>query len=125
MVNLKGKILKALEKAVAEDGIKAEISDSFPDDFSKDTQIQYTEEQNKAHETSGNKCMTSYVRYRIDIWNKRSTSDLAVLVDKAMNGELGLTRSDCTDDNSNHMKHKIMRYEGIVDERNEKIYSPR
>lgn len=125
MVNLKGKILKALEKAVAEDGIKADISDSYPDDFSKDTQIQYTEEQNKAHEMSGNTCMTSYVRYRLDIWNKRSTSELAVLVDKAMNGELGLTRSDCTDDNSNHIKHKIMRYEGIVDERTEKIYSPR
>lgn len=125
MVNLKGKILEQLEAAVKESGMNAEISDSFPDDFQREIHLQYTEEQNKAQDLSGNKCLTSYVRYRIDIWAKKATSELAVLVDEALNGQLGLIRSDCMDDNSNQIKHKVMRYEGIVDERNEKVFSPR
>lgn len=125
MVNLKGKILEVLEKAVEQAGITAEITDSFPDDFTMDTQFQYTEEQNKPQSLSGTKCINSYVRYRIDIWNPRSTSELAVLVDKALNGEIGLVRSDCMDDNGNSKKHKIMRYEGIVNENDGRVYSPR
>ena len=62
MINLKGKISDELEKMVAEQNVGADVSDSFPDDWTKETQIQYTEEQNRAYEISGNKCVSSYVR---------------------------------------------------------------
>jgi hypothetical protein len=121
MVNIKGLISEKLE-GIAPEG---DVSDSFPDDWSKETQIQYTEEENKAQDMSGTKVITSYVRYRIDIWNSKSTSTLAQSVDDRLNGELGLVRTGCNDSNEVQRKHKIMRYEGIVDEATGKIFSPR
>lgn len=124
MINLKSKILKELEAMAAAEGMKADVSDSYPDDWTKDTQIQYTEEENKAYDTTGNKCINSYVRFRIDIWNRKNTSSLAVLVDEKMNGVLGLKRTGCADDNTTVQKHKIMRYEGIVYENDGRVCSP-
>ena len=121
MINIKERIGRELE-ALLPDG---EVSDSFPDDFSRETQIQYTEEENKARDTSGNKVVTSYVRFRIDIWNRKSTSVLACAVDEKMNGVLGLTRTGCADANENQRKHKIMRYEGVIAEATGKITTPR
>lgn len=119
MINLKDKVLEELEKIPA-----ADPSDSFPEDFSGDTQIQYTEEENKAYEVSGNKVIASLVRYRIDIWDKKSTSGLACKVDDCLNGNLGLSRTHCSDNNEPGRKHKIMRYEGIVYENGGRIASP-
>lgn len=124
MINMKGKISDELEKMVAEQNIVADVSDSFPDDWTKETQIQYTEEQNRAYEISGNKCVSSYVRFRIDIWNTKNTSSLAGWVDEKMNGVLGLKRTDCIDNNEPTRKHKIMRYEGIVYEATGRVCSP-
>ena len=89
MINIKRLVMEELEK------ICPDATDSFPDDFTSETQIQYTEEENKAQDVSGNKVITSYVRYRIDIWNQKSTSDLACAVDEKMNGVLGLMRIGC------------------------------
>lgn len=124
MINLKGKISDELESMVSEKNIDADVSDSFPDDWTKETQIQYTEEQNRAYELSGNKCVSSYVRFRIDIWNNKNTSSLAGWVDEKMNGVLGLKRTDCTDNNETKRKHKIMRYEGIIYEATSRVCSP-
>ena len=93
MINIKRLVMEELEK------ICPDATDSFPDDFTSETQIQYTEEENKAQDVSGNKVITSYVRYRIDIWNQKSTSDLACAVDEKMNGVLGLMRIGCSDNN--------------------------
>lgn len=124
MINLKGKILDELEAMIAEQNVVADVSDSFPDDWTKETQIQYTEEQNRAYEISGNKCVSSYVRFRIDIWNTKNTSSLAGWVDEKMNGVLGLKRTDCIDNNELKRKHKIMRYEGIVYEATGRVCAP-
>ncbi|NBK93021.1 hypothetical protein D5278_13710 [bacterium 1XD21-13] len=121
MINIKEQIARRLETIVPE----KDVSDSFPDDFTGDTQIQYTEEENKSRDMSGNKVITSYIRYRIDIWNKRSTSALACAVDEKLNGELGLIRTGCMDANESQRKHKIMRFEGIVEEETGRITSPR
>jgi len=118
MKNIKKEVLELLEP------ICGDASDSFPEDFSKDTQLQYTEEENRAQDTSGNRVINSYIRYRIDIWNKKSTTELACAVDEAMNGKLGLKRTGCTDSNEPGRKHKIMRYEGIISESDGKMYSP-
>lgn len=119
MINLKDRILGELEQI---DG--AEVSDSYPEDFLTETQIQYTEEENKADQTAGNKVIASRVRYRIDIWDKKSTSLLSVMVDNRMNGQLGLVRVHCSDSNEPGCKHKIMRYEGIVYEKDGRIVAP-
>jgi hypothetical protein len=64
----------------------------------------------------------SHLLYRVDIWNNRSTSEAAIKVDKALSG-LGLRRKQCNDvDDPSGLKHKIMRYEGILDLDNELVY---
>ncbi|MCM1104933.1 MAG: hypothetical protein NC409_12605 [Clostridium sp.] len=120
MINLKSRILAQLESM----GCGADISDSFPDDFSKKTQIQYTEEENRVNSQSGNGAINSYVRYRIDIWDTVSTSELACQTDAALSS-MGLVRTGCMDNNETARKHKIMRYEGIVSEGSGHISAPR
>lgn len=120
MINLKNRILGRLE--AMESG--ADISDSFPDDFTKQKQIQYTEEENKVNSQSGSGVIDSYVRYRIDLWDTVSTSELACQIDAALSS-MGLVRTGCMDSNEARKKHKIMRYEGIVSEKTGNISAPR
>ena len=61
--------------------------------------------------------------YRIDIWNNKSTSQTAMDVDAGLSA-LGLRRRQCNDvDDVTGLKHKIMRYEGILDLDNELVYN--
>ena len=88
--------------------------------------IQYTEEQNNVSEWSssfdGVREDKSYVRYRIDIWNRDSTSATTLAVDNAMK-VTGLKRSECQDvPDPSGMKHKQMRYEGIIDMDSDEVY---
>ncbi len=119
MINIKPKILDCLEAVFP----NVDISDSYPEDFEKQTQITYTEEQNKAHDMSGNKVITSYVRYRIDIWDKESASDIACIIDKELNEKIGLVRTDCMDNNEIGRRHKIMRFEGVLEEDGQIMFS--
>ena len=64
----------------------------------------------------------SFVRYRIDIWNRNSTSADALAVDNAMKAT-GLKRTECQDvPDPSGMKHKQMRYEGIIDMESDEVY---
>ena len=64
----------------------------------------------------------SLVRYRIDIWHRDSTSVAAMAVDEAMK-ETGLKRIECQDvPDPSGMKHKQMRYEGIIDMDSDEVY---
>lgn len=102
------------------------VSDSYPSTWAEGSTIQYTEEQNNVWEASseGERVREdkSLVRYRIDIWNRDSTSLTALAVDEAMK-ETGLKRIECQDvpDHSG-MKHKQMRYEGIIDMDSDEVY---
>ena len=88
--------------------------------------IQYTEEQNDVYEASsdaeGMREDKALVRYRIDIWNNHSTSEAALQVDEAMK-VTGLKRIACADvPDPSGMKHKQMRYEGIIDMDSDSVY---
>nr|DAU02444.1 MAG TPA: tail component [Caudoviricetes sp.] len=86
--------------------------------------MQYTEEDNKVYEYTDNKEDKAYVRYRVDIWNNRSTSEAAMQVDAAL-ADLGLVRILCQDTpDPSGMKHKVMRYEGIIDMESEQVFWP-
>ena len=66
----------------------------------------------------------SYVRYRVDIWHNRSTSESALKVDKAL-AALGLVRTLCQDTpDPSGLKHKVMRYEAIIDMESEEVFWP-
>ena len=102
------------------------VSDAYPRSWAEGSTIQYTEEQNDVYEASseaeGMREDKALVRYRIDIWNNHSTSEAALQVDEAMK-VTGLKRIACADmPDPSGMKHKQMRYEGIIDMDSDSVY---
>ena len=117
MKNVKDKVYAAL--AAKFDN----VSDMYPKDWADFPALQCTEEENRVHEHT-EKEDKAYVRYRIDIWHNRSTSEAALLADEAMAG-LGLVRTACQDaPDPSGLKHKVMRYEAIIDMESDYVYWP-
>lgn len=116
MINVKDEIYTAL-LAVTDN-----VTDCYPKDWEKDLAIQYMEEENNVVEYTDMEEQKAYVRYRIDIWHRKSTSQAAVAVDKAI-AALGLKRTSCSDvDDPSGRKHKQMRYEMVIDVHTGEVY---
>ena len=118
MKNVKDQVYAAL------DAVFENVTDQYPKDWAALPAVQYTEEDNKVYEYTDNKEDKAYVRYRVDIWNNRSTSEAAMQVDAAL-ADLGLVRILCQDTpDPSGMKHKVMRSEGIIDMESEQVFWP-
>lgn len=116
MVNVKDQIYDAIK------GICKNVSDGYPSTWNNLPAICYTEEDNRVAEFTDGQEDKSYVRYKIDIWNNRSTSDYALQVDENI-VKLGLRRTTCQDvADPSGLKHKVMRYEGVIDNHSELVY---
>lgn len=116
MKNVKDQVFEALKKAAGN------VSDLYPADWATLPAVQFTEEENKVYERTGNKEDKAYVRYRIDIWNGGSTSAAALEIDAAVS-DLGLVRTGCADvADPSGLRHKQMRYEGIIDMHSDIVY---
>ena len=116
MINVKDQVYKAI-KSICDN-----ISDSYPAEWAKLPAIQYVEEDNRVYEATDGKEDKSYIRYKIDIWNNRSTSEYALQVDKNISA-LGLRRVLCQDvADPSGLKHKVMRYEGVIDTETQFVY---
>ena len=117
MKNVKDHVFAAL------DAVFDNVTDQYPKDWAELPAIQYTEEDNKVYEHT-EKEDKSYVRFRVDIWHNRSTSESAMKVGTALSG-LGLVRTLCQDaPDPSGLKHKVMRYEGIIDMYTDDVYWP-
>ena len=100
------------------------VTDTYPKDWEDVPAIQLTEEDNKVYERTGNKEDKAYIRYRIDIWHNKSTSETSCKVDEVVSA-LGLVRTLCQDvSDPSGLKHKLMRYEGIIDMDSDVVYWP-
>lgn len=119
MINVKPLICKELSK------ISDNVTDTWPSDWQKFPVIIYLEEENKPYDWVDNKEGYSYLRYKVDIYDNKSTSDLAIKVDEIFSG-LGLKRTMSQDvpDPSN-LRHKVMRFEGIYDPDSQLVYQYR
>lgn len=120
MKNVKDEVYSALCE------VSENVTDVYPKEWADDVNIQYSEEDNSVYEFSsccdGLREDKAKVRYRIDIWARRSTSTYALAVDEAMK-KVGLKRTGCQDvPDPSGMKHKQMRYEGIIDEDSDYVY---
>ncbi len=116
MINVKDEVYAALCT------VSDSVSDYYPRSWENDTSIQYMEEDNNVAENTSRGESKSYVRYRIDIWSNKNTSLTAVAVDAAIS-PLGLKRIQCMDvEDPSGMKHKQMRYEGIIDVNSRRVY---
>lgn len=116
MINVKDEVYKALLN------VTDNVTDSYPKDWAKEPAIQYMEEDNKVAEYTDMKEQKAYVRYRIDIYHSMSTSAAAVAVDAALSA-LGLLRKLCQDvDDPTGRKHKLLRYDMIIDVETGDVY---
>lgn len=116
MLNVKDQVYGALCKVIDN------VTDGYPKNWAKMPAIQYHEEENKVSEYCDDAEQKAYCRYKIDIWNDESTATLVVETDKAMSA-LGLKRIQCMDvDDPNGYKHKLMRYEMVIDVNTLEVY---
>jgi hypothetical protein len=119
MINIKPIIYKELEK-VAEN-----VTDTYPDDWENFPVVIFLEEENKPYEIYGDKEQKSNIRYKVDIFNNDSTSALAIKIDEIFSN-LGLMRTSSLDvPDPSHLRHKTMRFEGIVDLSSELVFRQR
>lgn len=116
MINVKDQVYDAIK------GITENVSDGYPKDWAALPAIQYTEEDNSVREFADGEEQKAHLLYRIDIWHNSSTSKAALDIDKAI-APLGLRRIACGDvADPSGLKHKVMRYEGIIDVKTEIVY---
>ena len=116
MKNVKDQVYAALIN------VTDNVSDVYPKDWANFPTIQYVEENNSVAEWTDNREQKAHVRYRIDIWHNVSTSKSTLAVDKEM-AALGLRRTACSDvADPSGLKHKQMRYEGIIDMYSDTVY---
>lgn len=109
MINIKDKIVEQLEKVVDS------LSDTYPQNFNDFPAVSYCEEENCVYEVTDEGEASSLIRIRIDIWSNKSTSSTAVAIDEVI-ARFGFKRISCSDiGEPSGMKHKMMRYEAIVD----------
>ena len=119
MINIKPVIYKELQK------VADNVTDTYPDDWENFPVVIFLEEQNKPGDWYDEKERKSNIRYKVDIFDKDSTSGLAVEIDKIF-ASLGLRRTDCQDvPDPSHLRHKLMRFEGIVDLNSQLVYQYR
>lgn len=96
------------------------VSDAYPADFSKLPHISFYEIANTdpLGITAG---PLTECAVQVDIWHNRSTGALAAAVDAALNST-GLRRQMAADvPDPAGIKHKTMRYRGVVDARSGRI----
>lgn len=119
MINIKPLIYQELSK------LTENVTDTYPDDWETFPVVIFLEEQNKPFDYYDDREQKSEIRYKIDVFDKASTSDLSVKINEVF-AKLGLKRMDATDvPEASHLKHKVMRFEGIVDINTEQVYHRR
>lgn len=118
MINVKDEVYSALTSISAD----LEVSDIYPTDWSHDYTVQYVEEDNSVYEVTDDVEQLSRLRYAIYAWSNSSLSQLALDIDTKLSA-IGLKRTLCQDaSDSSGRRHKVMRYEGIIDCASEHVY---
>lgn len=116
MINIKDMIVEQLETVIDN------LSDTYPQNFNDFPAVSYCEEENCTFEVTDEGEASSLIRIRIDIWSNKSTSSTAVDIDRVIAG-FGFKRISCSDvGEPSGMKHKLMRYEAIVDTNKIAVY---
>ncbi|MCD8286496.1 MAG: hypothetical protein LUD50_04660 [Clostridia bacterium] len=119
MINVKSEVYEAIKD------ITSNVSDGYPRDWATLPAIQYTEEDNSVYEWVDGAESKAHLLYKVDIWNNGSTSEAALAVDAAISA-LGLRRTACGDvSDPSGLRHKVMRFEGIIDVDTEMVYQTR
>lgn len=96
------------------------VSDAYPKDWKRLPHISFFELEN-SDPLGIQSGPLSEVAIQIDIWHNKSTGELAATVDAAMNS-IGFRRRLAADvPDPAGIKHKTMRYHGVVDTRSGRV----
>ncbi|VIZ46953.1 conserved structural protein, putative [Streptococcus pneumoniae] len=90
MINIKPVIYKELQK------VADNVTDTYPSDWETFPVVIFLEEQNKPGDWFDDQEQKSSIRYKVDIFDDTSTSELAVKINQIFES-LGLRRTDCQD----------------------------
>jgi hypothetical protein len=115
MYDIKPQVLVKLKEI---DGVT--VTDAYPTDWNSLPQISFYEQDNSDYLKKGPEHLTEIV-IQVDVWHNRSTGNIAKQVDEKLT-LVGLVRQFARDIPDSTIKHKTMRYRGIVDNRNNKVY---
>lgn len=118
MINYKPQIVNILKQA------SDNVVESWSEDWESLPVIIYEEEANQPYQFETQGESLTLFRYRIDIYSKESTSALKLKINDLMATQ-GLLRVSSVDTNEEGMRHSQMRFEGVYDSKNEKIYRNR
>jgi hypothetical protein len=94
--------------------VATNVSDVYPTDWATFPIVQYTLEQNKERTTllDGTEA-DSYIRIKVDVWDKGSTSSMCANVTTKMKS-LGYVRTDYMDvPDPSGLHHSLLRFEII------------
>lgn len=94
----------------------------YPNTWEQFPNIQITEEDNSVAERINTTETYTYLRYRIDIWEKEDIFDNLKDIDKIIGNDIGFKRTQCIKVDDPNYVHYIMRYEGYINGDNDTIY---
>lgn len=115
MFNVKPNILILLEEIP-----DVSVTDEYPKSFANLPHISFYELSNDDSLGIANSPLSD-ITIQIDIWNNRSTSGLAQIVNEKMNS-IGFRRKFANDmSDPSGIKRKTMRYRGIIDARTGRV----
>lgn len=116
MLNLKPTIFQALKEHFEN------VCSEYPKDWAKFPVVQYTEEENSPYIVADGVEKHSRISYRIDIWDKKSTSQTAIIVNEVFFC-LGFRRTNMNEvPDPSGLKHTVMRFYGVVDNDTLQVY---
>ena len=116
MINIKPIIFESLQEHFEN------VCCEYPQDWAKFPVIQYSEEENVIYTIVDGIEKHSLIRYKIDIWDKKSTSEAASTVNEVF-FSCGFKRVGKVDvPDPSGLKHTVMRFEGIVDNDTLQVY---
>lgn len=121
MISVKAEIYQALVNAFEPSGIQ--VFDYFPDELERFPLVVYLEENNVPYEIVDGKEATSQITYRVDVWSEDSTTEHAIMINDVF-AKFGIRRIVSSDNpDVSGLRHKMMKFEGIVDQRTRLVFS--
>lgn len=119
MISVKNEIYKCLKK------VNKNVTDGYPNDWEDLPIVVYLEEENRPYEITDDIERSSEIKYIVHIWSIDSNTDLAIKVNEVFS-KLGLKRVSSQDVADNErLRHKVMRFEGIIDIETLMVYQRR
>lgn len=97
------------------------VVNGYPKDWKTFPIISFTEETNIPHMLSNAGERHSKIRYRIDLWGTASVNNLAKSVNDAL-FLLGFNRTQSMNVDDENYKHKLMRFELVIDNETKQTY---